>query len=492
MATLSVGSVLHLALPDVQLVIGTIFYRSGRALSIIPGAVLPNTLDEFEQYRRCTAETILQYDHAIEWICQNIRNRDAVFHPAGQSPGFLDRDIPAYPVPAIQGFHRDSYTDLTGERVTPEVNLMEPPLPPQGEGAPQGDIDVDVVEVPIEVPIDPSADGLTPAAESSGPSEQQPTGVAGRRRKPSKQLTIITNLAKRVKAAISSNGSGSRNGNGNGAGNGTGQVRPVDAPSRSGQTTQQSRRATPLLDAPLSARIMDTGSALLNAVNPFKPTPAPVALPADSDKALEDIVGHIAADFADNQIPVNRVGLYDVTHPTTSLPRHERGIRSFYLRTKALSASNVILLRDHFLRRFRHPEFLTKLDGQIGVSTDGSGTLHPRYVGTVAGPGDPNTRYEEDLKGSSLFAKVDLIIQEMKENFELVDESPWTLQELAAFHSPDLGSTDSRTLFVERMIIPMFGHHLLVNVQHGGTFEFYESSAEENVGLRCSNLAKRS
>ncbi|KAJ3009637.1 hypothetical protein HKX48_007822 [Thoreauomyces humboldtii] len=268
---------------------------------------------------------------------------------------------------------------------------------------------------------DPLLPLVAPAAESSGgPS----TGVAGRRRKPSKPLTIITNLAKRVKAAISSNGNGSRNGNGNGNGNRAG--RPADAPSRSGQTTQPSRRATPLLDAPLSARIMDTGSALLNAVNPFKPTPAPVALPADSDKALEDIVGHIAADFADNQIPVDRVGLRDVfqgalTDPTVYVeirdlvlsaswnvvdstiqrlfgnldadvnlgyPGIPRGTRSFYLRTKALSASDVILLRDHFSRRFHHLEFLAKLDGLIGVSTDGSGTVHLRYVGTVVGPGD--------------------------------------------------------------------------------------------------------
>ncbi|KAJ3017462.1 hypothetical protein HKX48_003531 [Thoreauomyces humboldtii] len=55
----AVGSVLHLALLDVQLVIGALFFRSGRAPEFAPGAVLP-TQEEFERYRQSPADVIRQ------------------------------------------------------------------------------------------------------------------------------------------------------------------------------------------------------------------------------------------------------------------------------------------------------------------------------------------------------------------------------------------------------------------------------------------------
>ncbi|KAJ3011922.1 hypothetical protein HKX48_006568 [Thoreauomyces humboldtii] len=73
------GTSLHLALQDVQLVIGTMFYRSGRAPSITPGATLP-TFQEFEVIRQDTIAANAQYDHAIFWVEQYIPEDEMTQH----------------------------------------------------------------------------------------------------------------------------------------------------------------------------------------------------------------------------------------------------------------------------------------------------------------------------------------------------------------------------------------------------------------------------
>ncbi|KAJ3002321.1 hypothetical protein HKX48_002378, partial [Thoreauomyces humboldtii] len=154
---------------DTQLVIGTMFARSGRGEEISPGAAVLG-FEESEVLRQDAIAAIRQYDHAIAWVRQHIpeedrtehervglqalrhsryrmwlhiRDRDATMHPAVQSARFLEWPIPAYPIVTDVGV--EGYADATRERETPEMPVQEPPLPdPQ---APQDPMPVDDVIV---------------------------------------------------------------------------------------------------------------------------------------------------------------------------------------------------------------------------------------------------------------------------------------------------------------------------------------------------------
>ncbi|KAJ3175901.1 hypothetical protein HDU87_005732 [Geranomyces variabilis] len=53
----------------------------------------------------------------------------------------------------------------------------------------------------------------------------------------------------------------------------------------------------------------------------------------------------------------------------------------------------------------------------------------------------------------------------MRETGELANESDWTVHEFTSLCTAAAGSTDFRTLFVERILISLFGRDTLINVK---------------------------
>ncbi|KAJ3176105.1 hypothetical protein HDU87_005480 [Geranomyces variabilis] len=346
---------------------------------------------------------------------------------------------------------------------------------------------------------------VAPAAEAGAEPAAQ---LAHRRRR--SPLTILTNVAKRVKGLVSSNGHAAA------------ATTPA-APAAATTPAAPAATATPapaLLDAPLSARIIDAGSAFLRTINPFSPRLSdPPALPSHTDQELEQIVSHVAKDFECNQIEVNRSVIRRIVKDATGTPNaaalsavcagflsdswHQtdqhvqevfgtvdtlddnytgvpEGIKTFYIRSKAMVASDMVILRDHFARRVHQPEFLAKLDAMIAQAEDN--TVYLRYVGTMTGPRNPRDRFEEDLSSSSnLFAKVDLLIKDMREGGKLGNESEWSVHEFTRLQCSALGSSDLRTEFVERILIAIFGWDVLINVQRGGAFASYIPTAVDTA-----------
>ncbi|KAI8588123.1 hypothetical protein BDZ88DRAFT_508255 [Geranomyces variabilis] len=250
--------------------------------------------------------------------------------------------------------------------------------------------------------------------------------------------------------------------------------------------------------------------APVNAINPLRsPVEPPIPSPDSADRALEGIVSHIVEDFEKIQCVVVREGIRAVisdalpdktaivtAHDTfiagswkvtnanmqnlfklTDAMQHTyagvpEGVQTLYVRSKELIASDLIIFRDHFARRFHHPEFLGKLDALIALA--GNSNVYLRYVGTVVGPRTPRSRYEEDVASNvGLFSKTDLLIREMREVGELGNESDWTVHEFGSLRTAAAGSSDFRTLFVEKILISLFGRDTLINVQPGGYFATY-------------------
>ncbi|KAJ3178080.1 hypothetical protein HDU87_003864 [Geranomyces variabilis] len=353
---------------------------------------------------------------------------------------------------------------------------------------------------------------LAPAAEGESSSELTlPTPATATTRRRPTSLSVITQLTKRWKESRS-NGS---NGNGNGRGGLAAQLGlAAAAPGDSGA---QGPQETPsLLPAPLSARLLDAGAAFLNAINPLRsPVEPPIPLPDSADRALEGIVSHVVEDFEKIQCIVVRDGIRQVisdalADKTAIVTAHDtflsnswkvtdvnmqklfnladamqdtyaglgKGIQTFYVRSKALEASDLLILRDHFARRYHHPEHLGKLDALSALAEDN--TVYLRYIGTVVGPRTPRSRYEDDLSADvGLFAKTDLLIKEMRETGELANESDWTVHEFTSLRTAAAGSTDFRTLFVEKILISLFGRETLINVQPGGYFATYAPTATD-------------
>ncbi|KAJ3162490.1 hypothetical protein HDU86_004973 [Geranomyces michiganensis] len=364
--------------------------------------------------------------------------------------------------------------------------------------------------LPVIAPAaDPEREPLLPVVASTGkPALQLPHR---RRRSP---LTIITNVVKRVKESLTSNGHG----------NGAAPIPaaapvPGAAPVLAVTVVPAPAAAAPtpvLLDAPLSARILDAGSAFFRAVNPCSPRLVdPPALPSHTDQELEQIVTHVSKDFESNQIEVNRSVIRKIIQDATlnaaslsavctnflsnswrqtdqhvqqtfgtvnamdnSYTGVPEGIQTFYVHSKAMMASDIVILCDHFACRIHHPMFLARLDAMIAQAEDN--TVYFRYLGTVTGPRGPRDRLEEDLMSTStLFAKVDLLIKDMQEGGELGNESEWSVHEFVRLRSPALGSSDLRTDVVKRVLISIFGWELLINVQRGGIYASYIPSAPD-------------
>ncbi|KAJ3153320.1 hypothetical protein HDU86_005276 [Geranomyces michiganensis] len=267
-----------------------------------------------------------------------------------------------------------------------------------------------------------------------------------------------------------------------------------------------------LLDAPVSAKVYDAASSILHSLNPFAEPASTVVITVDqSELDLDRIVNQVVSDFGDNGIQVNRKGIRDVI--ANALPTAQvrsaacrfltnswsashfdvnrayktmdaldktyggvpEGILSFYVRTKALHVSDIILLRHHFEHRFHHPEFLAKLEGLIAAA--GNGAVYLRYIGQTAGPSNPAKRYREDiLFSASLFAKVNMLLEDMRANYELSNESAWTVHEFTSLRCTALGSSDFCTNYIERILIAIFGWDNLINVQRGGYYGDYDPS----------------
>ncbi|KAJ3002828.1 hypothetical protein HKX48_002089, partial [Thoreauomyces humboldtii] len=142
----SPGTWLHMAHRDTQLVIGTMFARSGRGEEISPvrpriAWVRQHMPEEDRTEHERVGLQALRHSRYRMWL--HIRDRDATMHPAVQSARFLEWPIPAYPIVTDVGV--EGYADATRERETPEMPVQEPPLPdPQ---APQDPMPVDDVIV---------------------------------------------------------------------------------------------------------------------------------------------------------------------------------------------------------------------------------------------------------------------------------------------------------------------------------------------------------
>ncbi|KAJ3155426.1 hypothetical protein HDU86_004329 [Geranomyces michiganensis] len=366
---------------------------------------------------------------------------------------------------------------------------------------------------------------LAPAAEGTLPAPA--TAATSTRRRPHSLSILTKQLTKHFKESLSGsiNGSISNGGHGiRGLATRFGLGAPAATTTTGGNGAQELEEApTPtapmLLPAPLSAQILDAGSTFFNAINPLRsPVEPPLPLPDAADRALEGIVSQIVKDFEQIQCIVERDVIRAVlsdaladkaaivtVHNTFlanswNVPDNDliklfknaidamcatyvgvpKGTQAFYVRSKALASTDIIILRDHFARRFHHPEFLGKLDALIALASDSIDTVYLRYIGTVRGPSTPRTRYEDDVAADvGLFSKTDLLIKEMRELGELGNESEWTVHEFSSLRTAAAGSSDFRMLFVEKILILLFGRDALINVQPGGFYATYAPTAED-------------
>ncbi|KAJ3158577.1 hypothetical protein HDU86_002802 [Geranomyces michiganensis] len=280
-----------------------------------------------------------------------------------------------------------------------------------------------------------------------------------------------------------------------------------------------------LFDAPVSAKVYDAAFSILHSLNPFAEPASEIVIAVDQSKLdLDRIVNHVVSDFGNNGIQVNQKGIRDVI--ANALPTAQvrsaacrfltnswsashfdvnraykttdaldktyggvpEGILSFYVRTKALHVSDIILLCHHFEHRFHHPEFLAKLEGLIAAAGDGA--VYLCYIGQAAGPSNPAKRYREDiLYSASLFAKVNMLLEDMRANYELSNESVWTVHEFTSLRCTALGLSNFCTNYIERIVIAIFGWDNLINVQRGGYYGDYDPSEADLDQIIAHNEA---
>ncbi|KAJ3144253.1 hypothetical protein HDU86_002080, partial [Geranomyces michiganensis] len=205
-----------------------------------------------------------------------------------------------------------------------------------------------------------------------------------------------------------------------------------------------------ILDAPVSAKVYDAACSILHSLNPFAEPASEIVIAVDQSKLdLDRIVNHVVSDFGDNGIQVNQKGIRDVI--ANALPTAQVRSAACRFLTNSWSASHFDVNRAY--------KTTDALDKTYGGVPEG---ILSFYVRTKA--------------LHVLFAKVNMLLEDMRANYELSNESAWTVHEFTSLRCTALGSSDFCTNYIKRILIAIFGWDNLINVQRGGYYGDYDPS----------------